>query len=196
MKIPGYRSRTGWKMGLASLGYGLLLLFLVFAIMGPFTEEAMDVNGATSQGDQEAPIESLEVQDGIVDQYLAEIDQITYYMDLSLTRLRQHMSNIVHSQEWIEEARDENNIAFQFSGQLRDFETVPRRFETAHALFIEGSHQLEQFHARVAESLDAMEAGDYERVMTNIDEAIPFCDQAQDLFQQAYFMIQQSQSQS
>lgn len=39
MKLLGYRSKTGWKMGLATFVYGFILLFIVIAIIDPSSEE-------------------------------------------------------------------------------------------------------------------------------------------------------------
>ncbi|GAE35469.1 hypothetical protein [Halalkalibacter akibai] len=190
MKIPGFRSGKGWKMGLATLGYGLALLFIASMVFGPFTEEAADVNrlGIQATNNQLPSIEVLEVQDGIVDAYLAEIDQITYYMNLSLGRLEGHIANLEGNPNWIEEARDENNTILQFAGQLQDFENVPKRFEAAHASFIEGSNAVEQFHALFAEALDRLETGDTDRVRALISEAMPFMSHAQTLLYQGYSM--------
>lgn len=39
LKIPGYRSKTPWKMGVATFVYALILMIIVIAIIDPSSEE-------------------------------------------------------------------------------------------------------------------------------------------------------------
>jgi hypothetical protein len=60
MKIPGYRSKKGWKMALATFGYGFILLVIIIAIIDPSTEET--ATPVTAEAEVELSDEELAQQ--------------------------------------------------------------------------------------------------------------------------------------
>ncbi|MFC0558467.1 hypothetical protein [Halalkalibacter alkalisediminis] len=190
MKLPGYRSKTGWKMGLATLGYGLLLLGLIVIIMGPFTDEAANVNGITAQNVQEHPPEILEVRDGLVVQYQDEIKQITSSLNAAFLSLNDHLESFDTSSDWIETARTENNATYALATRFKEFQNVPGHFTPIHAIFLDSYHDIEQFHVMFAEALDVMEAKDIEKGRGMMHEAIPYLETAQTFFYQAHIRME------
>ncbi|ARK31918.1 hypothetical protein [Halalkalibacter krulwichiae] len=190
MKIPGYRSKKRWKMGLASFGYGLLVMTILLSIMGPFTKEVADINGLEVQSEQTRPVEVLENQDGLNEEYVEDIGQIMPRFDAALRGLQVHLSQFEQNQSWIDEARGENNSVYLYASSLREFENVPSRFEEAHMFFVRGTNDIEQSHVRISESLDLLEAGNYNQAMAALKEALLFLNRGEEQMHQGYSLVE------
>ncbi|WP_227935187.1 hypothetical protein [Alkalihalobacillus deserti] len=89
--------------------------------------------------------------------YQNEIERITSSLNVALSSLSNHLVNFDSSSDWIETAREENNVTFTLAGQYKEFQNVPGHFTSIHGIFIVGYRNLEQFHVMFAETSDVME---------------------------------------
>lgn len=83
MKIPGFRSKTNWKMGLATLVYGFIALFIIIAIIDPSSEE---VAGDVEAEDPSANVEEVaeEVEELVVEE-VEEVSLLTTEIENKIT---------------------------------------------------------------------------------------------------------------
>jgi biopolymer transport protein ExbD len=187
MKLPGYRSGTGWKKRLATLVYGILVIVVILFVMDPFTQEAMDLNQPTAQVANDSPVHKLEVQgqNELSEQYIFEFTRNIHFTNMTLPSIRERLTTLKSNADQIASIREANDEVFQMVGQFGEMENVPRQYERVHAVYVRGARDVEQFHAMVAEALDFMEAGDQHRAHIAIEEAIPFIESAEAYFREA-----------
>lgn len=79
MKIFGFRSKTNWKMFLATLGYGFIAMFIIVAIINPSSEEvAGDVEAEdpiANVEEEEAEVEEPVVEETVVEKAEREAEE-------------------------------------------------------------------------------------------------------------------------
>jgi hypothetical protein len=194
MKIPGYRSRKGWKMGLATFGYGFILLVIIIAIIDPSTEEA----AAPVEAEEPAEVEEIEeeatepeteeveeVDEETVaeNQYTSSFELSNIFIREEIVNLGAHLQVFANNEMWKEEYFEYVAELTDWVDDLRDLEDVPDKFGVPHSEYLEGVDDVLASIEMMSNAIETDDDGEIDYAVVVMERGIEKMNSAEQLYE-------------
>ncbi|WP_332629185.1 hypothetical protein [Halalkalibacter flavus] len=192
MKILGFRSKKGWKMGLATFGYGFILMVIIIAIIDPSTEETtapVEAEETTPVEDVEEEVTKPEEEEAEVDAETIEANQYSSMFELSnsfirqdIGRLGQHLQVFAYNEMWKDEYYEYVEELTEWAQDLRDMENVPDKFEFTHEAYLEGVDDVLASLDMMTNAIETEDDGDLDYAVVVMERGIEKMNSAEEQY--------------